>query len=98
MSFKKMALSAAVLSTMFTVPAFAQSNSDSVLADNVRQAIEARPALATSQIHVRANGGTVYLYGSVDSTAESAMAETVAHKVDGVRQVVNSTSASSGAN
>ena len=98
MSFKKMALSAAVMSAMFTMSAFAQTSSDAALADNVRQAIEARPALATNQIHVRAAGGTVYLSGSVDSTVESVLAEAVAHKVDGVQQVVNSTSASSGAN
>ena len=96
MSFKKTALCAAVMSTMFTVPAFAQTtfagNTDIALAENVHHAIESRPALSGNQIRVRAVGGTVYLTGSVDTTMEAATAETIAQSVQGVQKVVNSTS------
>jgi len=103
MSVKNMALAATVFGSMFVGSAYAQTTfagniNDANLADGVRQAIAARPALTGDQIHVRAAGGVVYLYGAVDTPTEAAMAESIAQKVDGVRKVVNATTAGAGGN
>jgi osmotically-inducible protein OsmY len=103
MFVKNMALAATVFGSMLVGSAYAQTNvagniEDANLANGVRQAIEARPALTGDQIRVRAAGGVVYLYGAVDTPTEEAMAESIAQKVDGVHKVVNATSVGAGGN
>lgn len=102
MSFNKLALAATVFGAVMAGSAYAEAGSaaitDVVLANEVRHAISAHPALAADQIYVQAAGGVVYLYGAVDSQSESVMAEEITQAIHGVQKVVNSTAIERGAN
>ena len=100
MTLKNVALAVAFYGSVFAGSVSAQTTfsggPDAILTSAVQQAISGHPALATDRIRVQTHGGVVYLSGTVDTEAESAMAESIALSVGGVEKVVNSTSSSGG--
>jgi len=70
--------------------------SDAELRAEVRQQINDRPELRFHNIDVQSYQHNVYLYGVVDTGAESAEAEAVASGVPSVRKVYNGLALSNG--
>jgi|GEM_PF-4747323 len=64
--------------------------SDAELRAEVRQQIDEKPELRFHNIDVQSFQHHVYLYGVVDTRAESAEAEAIASGVPSVRKVYNS--------
>lgn len=62
---------------------------DEKLVEAVKAHIHEHTALLTDQIHVQADGGTVYLYGLVSTEVERLEVEDVAKSTPGVKKVVN---------
>ncbi len=62
---------------------------DSVLEENLNEAIEQSPILENQQVNVNAVNGIVYLTGVVNSNFEKLMAETTASRTQGVVAVNN---------
>ena len=62
---------------------------DEKLIEAVEVNIRQHPALLTDQIRVRADNGTIYLYGRVSTNVELVTVEEVAKATPGVKEVVN---------
>jgi osmotically-inducible protein OsmY len=63
--------------------------SDAQIRAEVRQRIDARSELRFDNIDVQSFNHDVYLYGLVDTGADSAQAESIARGVPGVRRIYN---------
>ncbi len=68
-----------------------QTPADAALSAAVEQQINEEAGLESDHITVRADNGTVYLDGLVDTAAEQGQAEDIARSVPGVRQVIDLT-------
>lgn len=74
----------------------AETREDDAVAQDIREAIERSPELATDQVTVRVDGGVAYLSGEVDSQYLKAQAEAAAAAVPGVVDIQNDVDAPAG--
>jgi len=65
------------------------TDSDAILAHEVKQALLRGTESAGIEIHVRVDGGTVWLSGVVDVLSHRASAEEIARRIPGVRRIEN---------
>lgn len=78
-----------VLLLAFGVVGCSRSRSDAQIAADVKAMLNAESSLASRQIAVQSDAGTVSLSGNVGSEAERTTAEKITNKVVGVRRVIN---------
>jgi hypothetical protein len=67
----------------------ASAERDAALRDAIEEELQRDPTLDHRRVSVHVEDGRVALHGGVDTPAESARAEEIARRADGVRSVEN---------
>jgi osmotically-inducible protein OsmY len=74
----------------------ARATSDTAITSAVKSKLLANSSTPGMNIHVETDHGVVTLHGTVESDAEKATAERIAHNTKGVKDVTNNLKVSGG--
>lgn len=89
MNTKILTIFASVLLAVAGLTSCSHARTDTQIATDVQQRIQAETALKAEPIQIQANSGVVVLSGNVTSDAARSLAENTAKQVNGVKGVVN---------